>query len=101
MSQGGRTAASRTATNDMTMLEERVEMLESRLREIERRPRISERGRSMLDRVMPQDARRHFRVASRENLLAVRTMVDYWIGRIDETEEPSSRQPERETIEIR
>ena len=51
----------------------------------------------MIDRVMPPEASRHFRNAGREQLLGVRSIVDYWIRRIDDS---ADKQPRRESIEI-
>ena len=50
---------------------------------------------------MPPEASEHFRSAGREQLLGVRSIVDFWIARIDEAEFPR-RQPGRdpETVEI-
>ena len=40
----------------------------------------------MMDRVIPPEAARHFRNAGREQLLGVRSIVDFWIRRIDDAE---------------
>ena len=51
-------------------------------------------------RVVPDQAGRHFRNAGRENLLGLRSIVDFWIERIDESEGRANRQARRESIEI-
>jgi hypothetical protein len=81
--------------------DERLAELESRLARLERAPSLRARGRSMMDKVMPPEASEHFRNAGREQLLGVRSIVDFWIRRLDEAEaRASSRSSERETIEI-
>ena len=64
----------------------RIEELEQRLRELEAR-----RVRSvstMLDRMVPPEARRHFRSAGREQLLGMRSLVDHWIRRMGADDDP-------------
>jgi hypothetical protein len=51
-------------------------------------------------RVVPDEATHHFRNAGREQLHGVRSNVDFWIERIDESEGRSSRRTRRESIEI-
>jgi hypothetical protein len=80
--------------------DERMAELESRLARLERAPSLRARGRSMMDKVMPPEASEHFRNAGREQLLGVRSIVDFWIQRLDEAETRASRSRERETIEI-
>jgi hypothetical protein len=80
---------------------DRLAELEARLAQLERRPGMRERGRSMMDRVMPPEASAHFRNAGREQLLGVRSIVDFWIARLDDADaRASSHRRERETIEI-
>jgi hypothetical protein len=79
---------------------DRISHLEARLKEMERGPRMRARARSRFDRIVPPEAMHHFRSASREQLLGVRTLVDHWIGRIDSAE-PDTAPPERETIEVK
>jgi hypothetical protein len=80
--------------------EDRIVELEARLERIEGAPGLRERGRSLMNRVMPPEASRHFRNAGREQLLGVRAIVDFWIARIDDAESRSSRARERETIDV-
>ena len=80
--------------------EVRISELEDRLARLEGEPGLRERGRRMMDRVLPPEASRHFRNAGREQLLGVRSIVDFWIRRIDDAESRSHRDPARETISI-
>lgn len=80
--------------------EDRILDLESRLERLEDSPGLRERGRSLMNRVMPPEASRHFRNAGREQLLGMRAIVDFWITRIDEAESRSASSRERETIDI-
>lgn len=79
---------------------DRVHELELRLEDMERGSRIRERARSRFDRVVPPEAMHHFRIAGREHLMGVRTVVDHWIGRLEESDKAATP-PERETIEVR
>ena len=79
---------------------DRVSDLEARIARLEGSPSMRQRGRALIDRVMPPEASRHFRNAGREQLLGVRSIVDFWIRRIDMMEERSSGDPERERIEL-
>jgi hypothetical protein len=81
--------------------DERLAELEARLQRLEKAPTLRARGRTMMDKVMPPEASEHFRNAGREQLLGVRSIVDFWIARLDEADERASRgSSERETIEI-
>jgi hypothetical protein len=73
---------------------ERIAELEARLARLEGSPGLRDRGRDLMGRVMPPEATRHFRNAGREQLLGVRSIVDFWIARID-TAETRSRRPTR------
>jgi hypothetical protein len=78
----------------------RMAELEDRLARLEGTPGLRERGRKMMDRVMPPEAGRHFRNAGREQLLGIRSIVDFWIGRIEDAESRASADQGRESIEI-
>jgi hypothetical protein len=78
----------------------RMAELEDRLARLEGSPGLRERSRRMMDRVMPPEAGRHFRNASREQLLGIRSIVDFWIGRIEDAESRARADQGRETIEI-
>jgi hypothetical protein len=80
---------------------DRIADLETRLARLERLPTLRQRGQSLMDRVMPPEATEHFRNAGREQLLGVRSIVDYWIGRLDEAESRADRRSRgREEIKI-
>jgi hypothetical protein len=49
---------------------------------------------------MPPEAGRHFRNAGREQLLGIRSIVDFWIRRIDDAESRARDDAGRETIAI-
>jgi hypothetical protein len=66
--------------------DERIGELEARLARLEDSPGLRDRGRDLMGRVMPPEATRHFRNAGREQLLGVRSIVDFWIARIDRAE---------------
>ena len=81
--------------------DERLAELEARLARLERTPSLRARGRSMMDKVMPPEASEHFRNAGREQLMGVRSIVDFWIQRLDEADtRAAGRSRDRETIEI-
>lgn len=64
----------------------RIAELEERLAALEGGPGLKERGRHLMDRVMPPEASRHFFNAGRENLLGMRSIVDFWLRRLDAME---------------
>jgi hypothetical protein len=78
----------------------RIAELEDRLAQLEGTPGLRERSRRMMDRVMPPEASRHFRNAGREQLLGIRSIVDFWIRRIEDAESRAHADAGRETIEI-
>lgn len=78
----------------------RIAELEERLAKLERSPGLRERGRGLMDRVIPREASHHFRNAGREELLGIRAIVDFWIDRIDAAEGRAASGPRRESIEI-
>ncbi|MGH2467751.1 MAG: hypothetical protein ACRDGL_08475 [Candidatus Limnocylindrales bacterium] len=81
--------------------DDRLAELEARLARLESNPGLRERGRSVMARVMPPEASHHFRNAGREQLLGMRSIVDFWIRRIDALEAAEAMShPDRETIEI-
>jgi hypothetical protein len=83
-----------------TAADARIAELEDRLARLEGTAGLRERGRQMMDRVMPPEAGRHFRNAGREQLLGIRSIVDFWIRRIDNAESRARADVGRETIEI-
>ena len=97
---GGRRGASARSTGGPSK-DVRLTDLEARLARLEGAPGLRARGRSMIDKVMPPEASEHFRNAGREQLLGVRSIVDFWIARIDEADTRAARgSHNRETIEI-
>ena len=78
----------------------RMEELERRLAQLEGEPSLRDRGRKMMDRVVPPEATRHFRNAGREQLLGIRSIVDHWINRIEDGETRASDSSGRQRIEI-
>lgn len=86
----------------------RTAELEARIADLERRvPRPSDESRSgfetafwaMMHTIFPEEARRHLKVAGREQLLAARVYLDRWIARLDEQEAEKAERP-REKIDI-
>jgi hypothetical protein len=85
-----------------TMADPRIAELEERLAALEGGPGLKERGRHLIDRVMPPEASKHFFNAGREQLLGVRSIVDFWLHRLDELESKAGTSDDagRETISI-
>ena len=81
--------------------DDRLAELEARLANLETTSGLRERGRDLMGRVAPPEAGRHFRNAGREHLLGVRSIVDFWIRRIELAEDRAAAPATgRETIEI-
>jgi len=84
--------------------------LESRIAELEQRSwRTSmDQGRSGIETafwatvhtVFPQEARKHLKVAGREQLMAARVYLDKWIERLDEQEANEEASASREKIDV-
>ncbi len=84
--------------------------LEARIAELEQRSwRTSmDQGRSGMETafwatvhtVFPQEARKHLKVAGREQLMAARVYLDRWIERLDEQESNEEGSDSREKIDI-
>jgi hypothetical protein len=79
--------------------DDRIAELEGRLARLEGTPSLRERGRSLMSRVMPDEASQHFRNAGREQLLGIRSIIDFWLRRIDELESRSADEG-REKIQV-
>ena len=90
------------------MDDERLSQLERRLDELDRRSssmeRAMDRSRAAMDSMVPSETRRHIRAAWRENLLAVRSLIDFWAERLEERQGSGSEQSKagngRENIPI-
>ena len=88
----------------------RTAELEQRLADLERRvprPTTDEGGKSgfetafwaLMHTVFPEEARKHLKVAGREQLMAARVYLDRWIERLDEQEAEKPGRP-HEKIEV-
>lgn len=70
----------------------RLDRIERRMEDLDQRESAMEkamqqardRSRAAMNMVVPNEARRHMRAAWRENLLAVRSMLDYWAERLND-----------------
>ena len=94
------------------MDDSRLDRLERRLDELDQRSSTMERMlESMLDRsrqaaemIVPHQTRNHLRAAGRENLLAVRSLLDFWANKLNESagsdKDAGTDQPGRENIPI-
>lgn len=79
----------------------RLERIEQRLDDLDRRESAMERtvdgamrrSREAVNTIIPDVTRRHMRNAWRENLLAMRSMIDYWADRLsdDPDREPADK----------
>lgn len=100
--RGSRPRRSGSASAGMpeSAAESRIAELEARLARLEGEPTLRDRGRRMMDRVVPPEAGRHFRNAGREQLLGIRSIVDFWIRRIDDAEARTEDGEHRHRIEI-
>ena len=91
---------------------DRTAELESRIADLERRSTwrsTVDEGRSgmetafwaLVHTILPEEARKHLKAATREQLLAARVYVDKWIERLDEEEaaKESGRQHEKISVE--
>ena len=79
-------------------MDERVALLEERLQKME--ARRTESARSLMGRVVPPEVRRHFFAGQREQLLAVRALVDHWIAQLDRRSPDAPAPGGREDIQI-
>ena len=88
---------------------DRTAELEARLADLERRvqPASSGEGRSgieaafwaVMHSVFPDEARKHLKAATREQLMAARVYLDRWIVQLDESSDEDAARA-RERIEI-
>lgn len=77
-------------------LEARIKELEERLREMEEE-RMRWRGRALMDELFPPETRRHMRTAWKEELLALRSVLDHWIAKQEDGKTTTKR---RESISV-
>ena len=79
----------------------RINDLERRLGMVEVRQGAIERSREVMKVVVPAETRRHVRAAWRENLLALRSVLDTWIDWLDENKADAANDDDgRESIPI-
>ena len=84
--------------------------LERRIADLERRSpsRMMQQGRSgieeafwaVMHNMFPEEARKHLKAASREQLLAARVYLDRWIERLDQNEAAAAPNRAHEKIEV-
>jgi hypothetical protein len=79
-------------------LEQRIADLERRLRRSEPRESMETAFWALMRNVFPDETRRHMKAAGREQLLAARSYLDHWIGKMDEKHDTEAAP--RETIEV-
>jgi hypothetical protein len=89
---------------------DRTADLEARIAELERRSWRStvDEGRTgmeeafwaLMHKIFPDEARKHLKVAGREQLLAARVYLDRWISRLEEREAAEKAGRPHERIEV-
>lgn len=90
------------------MDEDRLARLEQRLEDLDKREsamekamdRAMDKSRAAMGHILPSETRRHLRAAWHEDLLAIRSLLDYWVDRT--ADKPKEDQPStgRENIPI-
>ena len=79
----------------------RIEQVERRLESLEQKTSMMDRSRAAMSIVVPAETRVHLRAAGREQLLAVRSLLDHWINRLrDEDQQQSAAAETRENIRV-
>lgn len=89
---------------------DRTAELEQRVADLERRSwratvdegrtGVEEAFWALMHRLFPDEARKHLKVASREQLKAARVYLDTWIARLDEEEKEPSSTRTHEKIDV-
>jgi hypothetical protein len=68
------------------MDDKRLERIERRMDDLDQREsameKAMERSRAAMNSFIPDETRRHMRAAWRENLLAMRSFIDYWAQKL-------------------
>jgi hypothetical protein len=60
-----------------------------------------DRSRQAVNMLLPHETRKHLRAAGREQLLAVRSLLDYWVDKMaDSSDSTDSAASRRENIPI-
>ena len=85
--------------NDVAELQGRIAQLEERLAEVDARLGAERGLYGMLEQMMPREAAQHLRAARKEQLLAVRSLIDAWIARVEREPREPRRRREEITIE--
>lgn len=80
-------------------LEARIADLERRLPRGERRESMETAFWAIMRNVFPSETRKHMKAAGREQLLAARSYLDHWIGKMDASHTEEKAAP-RESIEV-
>ncbi len=78
-------------------LQARIAELEERIRKMEKRDECS--VETLIKKQLPDDVRSHLRAAQKEQLLAVRSMLDHWIDRTESASGKTPRRRESITVE--
>ena len=80
-----------------TDLEARVKQLEERLRAMEDDRRYAP-GR-VLDELVPSETRKHMRAAWKEQMLAMRSVLDHWIAKQEDGGSTTTKRRESISVE--
>jgi hypothetical protein len=80
-------------------LEARIADLERRIPRGERRKSLETAFWAIMRNVFPSETRSHVKAAGREQLLAARSYLDYWIAKMDE-EHAEEKPATHESIEV-
>jgi hypothetical protein len=85
--------------NRLADIERRLEGLDKRQTNTEK---ALERSRAAMNSMIPPQTRVHMRAAGREQLMVVRSLLDYWIDRLGDKPSQKDDKPEsgRENIPI-
>ena len=88
----------------MARLEQRLDELDKRSTSMERAmDRAMDRSKAAMNTIVPSETRQHLRAAGREQLLALRSMIDFWASRLadkPDTNDGASNNSGRENIPI-
>ena len=85
----------------------RLDRLEQRLQEMDQRSSAMERmletlldrSRRAADVIMPHQTRNHLRAAGRENLLAIRSLLDFWAEKLNDSSDDADAPADQSTRE--
>ena len=82
-----------------TDLEQRIRELEQRLSRYEGASGQETAFWALMHRIFPEDARKHMKVATREQLITARGYLDRWVARLDDAQAEAT--VPREDIEVK